>query len=41
MDGDATIRLPGGDESTFSLARTDLVLPRGGLQIVGTGPAPF
>lgn len=41
MDGESRIKLPDGHESGFVLTRTDLVVARAGVQIRGTGPAPF
>jgi hypothetical protein len=41
MDGEPVLRLPDGRDATFRLQRTDLVVPRMGVRIVGTAPPPF
>jgi hypothetical protein len=41
MDGTPSLRLPDGRASTFRLSRTDLVVPRMGVDVVGTAPPPF
>lgn len=41
MDGTAILRLPSGRSAEFRPSRTDLVLPRGGVEITGAGPPPI
>ncbi|CAN5188350.1 hypothetical protein BH18ACT4_BH18ACT4_10380 [soil metagenome] len=41
MEGAPSLRLPDGREAPFRLARTDLVLPRKGIDILGQGEPPF
>jgi hypothetical protein len=35
MDGTPTLRIPDGRASSFKLLRTDLVVPRQGIEVVG------
>lgn len=41
MEGTPTLQFPDGASAPFRLNRTDLVLPRKGIEIVGTGEPPF
>ena len=37
MEGESLLRLPDGREARFRLSRTDLLVPRRGVEIVGLG----
>jgi hypothetical protein len=41
MEGDSKLRLADGQEAPFRLSRTDLVVARQGVQIIGIGDPPF
>jgi hypothetical protein len=41
MEGQSSLRLPDGREAPFRLSRTDLVVAREGVQIVGLDDPPF
>ena len=41
MDGPSTLHLPDGGHGSFMPSRTDLVLPRGGVEISGIGRPPL
>jgi hypothetical protein len=41
MEGQPSLRLPDGREARFRLSRTDLVVARAGVEIVGLDDPPF